>query len=224
MGDFGVAHQTLDIDTVVAEAVTKRPELLGWRSLESALTLETLPLAREAIGAFNPLQGRSLTGASHPGSRLQSLIGHGRNSSATESELAWRKKELAEFRQERERVVADEARAAALRMNSQLITITLARQRVHIWERKWKELGRQREAKIPLADLQEAQARLEWLKAQSELAKELMAWHVARVQVKAAQGLLAWEVAPATLLAEGIEYPRTSPETTPVIEPSTDSK
>ena len=39
----------------------------------------------------------------------------------------------------------------------------------------------------------EAQARLEWLKARAELIAEVMAWHQARVRLRAAMGWLVWE-------------------------------
>ena len=34
---------------------------------------------------------------------------------------------------------------------------------------------------------------LEWLKARAEAVAEVMAWHTARVRLKAAKGWLAWE-------------------------------
>jgi hypothetical protein len=62
-----------------------------------------------------------------------------------------------------------------------------------MWAVKRADAIKKREANQPGAELLEAQITLEWRKAQAEALGEVMAWHRARVRLKAAQGWLAWE-------------------------------
>jgi hypothetical protein len=126
------------------------------------------------------------------------------------AELEVRKQQLADLIADRERAVADEARAAAVGMNAQLKKLALARERVDGWKAKWDDAVKQREAKIPGAELAEAQARLEWLRARAEVVAEAAGWHQARVRLKGAQGRLAGEPA-----VPGHEQPGISPPAIP---------
>jgi hypothetical protein len=112
---------------------------------------------------------------------------------AVAAEVAVRKKQLFELIAARERAVADEARAAALALESQRVRATLARDRMLGWEQKLAEAVKKRDANQPGAELLEAQVRLEWLRARAEVVAEVAAWHQARVRLRAAQGWLAWE-------------------------------
>jgi hypothetical protein len=107
--------------------------------------------------------------------------------------LELRKNQLLEVIAERERAISDETRAAVLSTNSQRIRATLARDRLLVWEDKLAEAEKKRLAGQPGAVFLVPQMQLEVLKARSELASEVAAWHQARIKVKAAQGWLAWE-------------------------------
>ena len=61
------------------------------------------------------------------------------------------------------------------------------------WRAKLEEVEKQQQAGIPLAGLQVSQAKLEWLKARADLASEVMAWHQARIRLRAAMGWLVEE-------------------------------
>src|SRR5262249_17259761 len=94
---------------------------------------------------------------------------------------------------ERERLIADEARAAALAVNSQRVRATLARDRFLAWDEKLADAVKKLDGKQPGAEFLEPQVRLEWLKAKAEGIGEVAAWHQARVRLRAAMGWLAWE-------------------------------
>jgi hypothetical protein len=108
-------------------------------------------------------------------------------------ELEERRKQLGDLIAERERLITDEARAAALTLNAQRVRATLARDRLRGWDEKLADAVKKRAANQPGAEFLEPQVRMEWLKAKSELISEVAAWHRARVHYRAALGWLAWE-------------------------------
>ena len=109
------------------------------------------------------------------------------------AEVAVRRKQLADLLAARERDIADEARAAVVSLNAQTRRVQLARDRLDARTAQRADAARKRAANQPGAELLESQATLDWLKARAEVVGEVMAWHQARVRLKAAQGWLAWE-------------------------------
>ncbi len=187
-GDFEIDPTPSDPDKSVTAALADRPELRGLRALHEGLTLDTLPDARDALGVR-----RAVPGAPN---FLLRLIRHKQGPDpAAAAELEVRRKQLADLIADRERAISDEARAAALAVNSQRIRATLARDRYQIWDEKLTDAVKKREANQPGAEFLEPQVRLEWLKAKAEVVAEVAAWHQARVRLKAAMGWLAWEAA-----------------------------
>ncbi len=188
-GDFGIDTDPVNAEQAVNAALADRPELRGLRAVHADLTPDTLPLAREQLRAASPLLG-----GSPPAPRgLPRFLFHNRAEAKARAELEVRKKQLAERINEREREVADEARAAAVSLNAQTRRVQLARDRLDAWTATRADATRKREANQPGAELLEAQATLDWLKARAEVVAEVMTWHQTRVQLKAAQGWLSWE-------------------------------
>jgi hypothetical protein len=203
--DLGIDPTPVDAESAVTAAMADRPELRAWRTLYMGLSAETLPAVREQLRGVNPLAGAAAAaGADLPHATrlllaLAKCLGHRRGPDpADEAELEVRRKQLWDLIADRERAVADEARAAAAGLNAQSVRVALARDRADASKSRLDEAIRQRDAKLPGAELLEAQARIDWLKARSELVTEVTAWHQARVRLKAAQGWLAWEAAPST--------------------------
>jgi hypothetical protein len=188
-GEFGIDSGPSDVEAAVNAALADRPELRGLRAVYVSLVPDTLMVAREALRAGNPLLG-----ASPPAPRglLLLLKKRGPDPEAL-AEVEVRRKQLAELIDARERAVADEARAAVVALNAQTRRVQLARDRLDGWAAKRAEAIKKREANQPGAELLEAQVTLEWQKARAEAVSEVMAWHQARVRLKAAQGWLAWE-------------------------------
>src|SRR5207302_1699969 len=93
---------------------------------------------------------------------------------------------------DRERAAVMEIRQAASALACQAQLVVLARQRVESFHVRVKEM--EDKSKQGLASFVEVtQAHLEWLRARGDLIKEVMAWHIARVKLKQAQGILAAE-------------------------------
>ena len=114
------------------------------------------------------------------------------------AEVEVRRKQLGEWLASRERIIADETRAAAEALNSQTTRLALARDRADSWKAKWDDAVKQQKADLPGAMFAEVSARLDWLKARSEVVAEVMAWHQARVRLSAARGALAPDPASAS--------------------------
>ncbi|AWM40996.1 hypothetical protein GobsT_04110 [Gemmata obscuriglobus] len=187
-GDFGIQTEVPHVEEEVTAALADRPELRGLRALHAGLIPDALPLAREHLRGTNPLLGS----APPPPRGLARLL---RRSASAEtlSELEVRRKQLADLIEARERAVADETRAAVVSLTAQARKVQLARDRLDLWAAQRTDAVKKREANQPGAELLEAQVTLEWLKARTEVVGEVMAWHTARVRLKAAKGWLAWE-------------------------------
>ena len=188
-GHFDISAEPVDAEQAVNAALADRPELRGLRAVHAGLTVDTLPQAREQLRATSPLLG----GSPPPPRGLARFLFHKRAEAEARAELEVRKKQLADLIAERERAVADEARAAVVSLNAQTRRVQLARDRLVAWTATRADATKKREANQPGADLLEAQVTLDWLKARAEVVAEVMAWHQARVRLKAAQGWLAWE-------------------------------
>jgi hypothetical protein len=196
-GDFGIDPEPVDPEAAVTAALADRPELRGLRALYHGMTPETLPDVRDLLRAGSPLLGgRFREPVANQGLLMRILPWKcGPDPAALAAETEVRRKQLYALIADRERAVADEARAAALALNSQRVRVGLARDRMLGWEEKLADAVKKRDANQPGAELLEAQTRLDWLRAKAELAAEVAAWHQARVRLRAAQGWLAWEAA-----------------------------
>jgi hypothetical protein len=196
-GDFGVEGGEVDEAAAVATALAERPELRAWRAMEAGLSTDTLPAVRDALRTLSPLLG---SGGEVPDSLCKLLLAglrarHGPDES-TRAEVEVRRRQLADLVAARERAVTDETRAAVTGLNAQSRRVGVARDRADRWKAEWGAAKKRTAANLPGAELAEAHAEVEWLKARAEVAAEVMAWHTARVRLKAAQGRLAWESAP----------------------------
>jgi hypothetical protein len=192
VGDFAIDPKPVDPEAAAAAAVADRPDLRGLRALASGLTPDTLPAARDALRAGNPLLARSPV----PLPARQLFHRTPDPDAAVAAELEVRRGQLFALVAERERAAADEARAAALAVTAQAGRVALARDRLAGWEEKLADAVKKREANQPGAEFAEPQVRTDWLKARAEVAAEVSAWHQARVRLRAAQGWLAWDAAP----------------------------
>lgn len=194
-GDFAIDPEPSDPERAVTAALADRPELRGLRTLHQELSIDTLPDVRDLLRAGNPLLGQSRPPL--PVRRLLRVLDRKSGSDpAAVAELEVRRKQLLDLIAERERTVADEARAASLSLNAQTARAALARERLLSLGEKLADAVKKREANQPGAEFLEPQVRVEWLQARAEVAAEVAAWHRARVRLKAALGWLAWEAAP----------------------------
>lgn len=196
-GDFPIDAEPADETKAVAAALADRPELRALRTLHQGLSVNTLPVAREFLGVPAAVGGPASVTSGLFGRCLAKLLARrSKPDPCAEAELDVRRKQLADLIATRERDVADQTRVAVVALNAQARRVGLARERLDGWAAKLEEAKKQREVGLPLADLNEAQVRLEWLKARAELVAETTAWHQARIRLKAAMGWLVWETVP----------------------------
>ncbi len=195
-GEFTIDHTPIDPETAANVALADRPELRGLRALYHGLTPETLPDVRQSLRACNPLLGQMTPPVEpRPLALVRQWVSHKPSNPdpAVLAEVEVRRKQLHQIIVDRERGVADEARAAALMLNAQQVRAMQARDRFEGWEVKLADALKKQQAKQPGAEFLEPQVRIEWLKAKAELQAEVAAWHQARVRLRMAQGWFAWE-------------------------------
>jgi hypothetical protein len=193
-GEFVIDPTPPDVEQAVNAALADRPELRGLRALYHGLTPETLQETREYLQSRISLLGQFAQSRSSSDRRF--FRRKQGPDPETLAELEVRRKQILELTTQRERAIADETRAAVLRMTSQVQRVAQARDRLRLAEEKLADAVKKRMADQPGAEFLEAQARSEVLKARADVVVELTAWHQARVRLKAAQGWLAWEAAP----------------------------
>lgn len=202
-GNFDIDPEPANTDEAVAAALKDRPELRSLRALHAGLNVNTLPTARDLLRSAVPLlSGGSTTGdpTSGLGPITKCLLAvHLRRMKpdpCAAAEVEIRKKQLADLIASRERDTADETRVAVLALNAQTRRVAAARDRLDERRKELAEANRKWDARLIGSDLLLAQAKLEWLKARGDVLAEVMAWHQARVRLKAAMGWLADEGGP----------------------------
>lgn len=202
VGDFTVSEESLPPEQAAALALADRPELHAWRLVRDQLTAQTAAQWRE-------LWGMSAESRLSRGLRLgldRQERGEGGwlaiclrrklpQPDLTAQVERWRE-QVRLLLEQRERAVADEARAAALLLPEQTRRVASARQRLQLWDQRLEQAMRRREAGQPNAELYEAQVRWQRLLAEAELIEQVAAWHQARVRLRAALGWYAYDQLP----------------------------
>jgi hypothetical protein len=181
--DLKVVVDDLDLDAAVANGLAMRPDLAGLELVYSSLTTEALPSARNALRGTDP----SLGIAKAPATLLAKFAAH-----HAEPELATRINQLGRLLTERQRAAAEEIRQAALTVNTRVRQISLANRSLESWQERLDEYVKK--ATLSGAnsfDIADAQINL--IKAERELLHAVVAWEIARVHLKKAQGIYAYE-------------------------------
>jgi outer membrane protein TolC len=190
--DFSISSETIDVDRAVAQGLAQRPELVVLREVESKLDARILPAVGQLAKSVNALLGMA---DQQPRLLFAVLLLRGLyGGSDTRIALEVRRQQLRQQLADRERAVAEEIRQAVWTLATQEQLVALTRQKVRSWETGVRELEDRN--KQGLASLTEvAMGKLDGLRARGDLVKEVMAWHIARVRFKQAQGLLPPECA-----------------------------
>jgi hypothetical protein len=172
----------------IKEALENRGDLLALRLIYTRLDAQTLPTIRDYIRGANP--ANAVIAAAVPPIPLVKHVVQKRIAAAeaqaamnTASEVEIRKQQLFTMIEEKERITADEVRAALLAMEEQYRQVGLARGRAEQSITKLAELKRQ--TKGPFL---EVPAEIEVLRARAEVLAAVMGWHQARVKLAVAQG------------------------------------
>ena len=107
-------------------------------------------------------------------------------------DLDVRRDQLRGYLAEREAAVAEEIRQAAANVNYRAKLSALAWAREKSWEEKLRDVeSRQKQGLAPFAEV--ISTKLDMLKARSDVIQEVMAWYIAGVKLKQAQGRLVAE-------------------------------
>jgi hypothetical protein len=171
-----------DIESEVYVGLAQRADLAILRRLLQTLEAPTLPLARAVLeqqGVGTITRPHGLAGLLH-----QLLPGH------ANWELSRRRHQLASLLAEGEQMAAEEIATAASTVSTRLRQIRLAQEALENRQRRLDELRRRREIATVTA-FEVSAARLERIEAEGELMQRIIAWKIADVQLKEAQGLLA---------------------------------
>jgi hypothetical protein len=188
--DFAVAVSPIDIDMAVAVGTATRPELRLLASLRSSLKAKNVDITRNVVGGAS-----SLIGAQSKFTGMFSLLGvrefFGQRRS-NRLELPTRQRQLADYYDQRRREVTVEIQQAALEVESTLRRIAVEKQAVTAWRAEIDELGKKSQIE-EATFLDISRARLKRLEAESDEIEQIIAWKIALVKLKEAQGMLVSE-------------------------------
>jgi hypothetical protein len=183
---YQVTDTPVDVDAAIAEGLSSRPELLLLRRLIQDSSPATMSLVREVLKSIHPLLGLTARPVVHVLTQALAIAGV---EPAGGIEADTRRRQLSQYLCDREAAVADEIRqaAAAVRYRTQIVALASARERS--WADKTNEVrSRQQQGLASFAEV--ASTNLDWLKARADVIQEVMAWHIAWVKLRQAQGLL----------------------------------
>jgi hypothetical protein len=117
------------------------------------------------------------------------LFGRGE---AKERELPVRRRQLADFTQQRRLEITSEIQQAVRTVEARLREIAIAKQQDLAWERRIAELrGKQKIDEATFAEI--SSARLKAFQAQSDETHRVVGWKIAQAKLKEAQGKLVLE-------------------------------
>jgi hypothetical protein len=182
VADWHIAPRDVHVDDAIAQGLTTRADLALLRRLDESLDVDSLPAARGALMQVDPMLGQSGVPAR--------LMARAFGSQGDACELVHRRQQIRMLLSDRERSVTDEIRQAAATLESRYREIALAKENVASWTQRVDALRRRRGAgKVSPFDISAAEAEL--LRAESALTAKVVAWQIAEVQLRQAQGLLA---------------------------------
>jgi hypothetical protein len=188
--DFTVVVAATDIELAVAVGTATRPELRLLASLQSSLRAKNVAVTRDVVGGAS-----GLISSQHKFTGMVSLLGvrefFGQRRS-NRLELPTRQRQLANYYDQRRREVTTEIQQAVLEAESTLRRTAVEKQAVTAWRTELDELGKKSQIE-EATFLDISRARLKRLEAESDEIEQIIAWKIALVKVKEAQGMLVTE-------------------------------
>ena len=181
-----------NIPAAVALGLASRGDLRMLTLLTRQSTPGSLAAAKLVLTSTNALLGADCESPGHPLFVLiHALMGRDPN----EDDYASIARQIDAFRDDRERTVAEEIRQAAVTVQVRLRQVAVAQDRLGGTEARVRD-ETEREARGIGSSTAVANARLKLLTAEANRVEAVMAWKIARVKLKEAQGLLADECGP----------------------------
>jgi outer membrane protein TolC len=198
-----------DPEAAAGIALAQRPRLILLRRLIAELDGSLRPLARALLGVVDPLLSLDPEPISMP--TVLALLGEpGR--ADEEAEVATLRAQLHQLLAWRERTVAEEARAAALDVESATRRIALARE-LYLARRDEVDRLRARAGRGLTSSVEIHLAKLEVDKAQAGWIERVVEWHLSMARLEQSQGVLParCEVAPESGGPAGATIPACRP-------------
>ncbi len=197
---LNVTTTPIDVDSAVAEGLQMRPELNLLRFVERQLDEDMLPVARQVVSGVTGILG---TQPSTP--CCCSLLTMAKlfcSTCAEENELAARRRQLSQYRADREQAVEAEIRENAYSVDSRLRQIAIVKERVAATQQDHSDAQeRQQAGRGSFVEIETAE--LAMLQARADLVSAVASWEVARAALRESQGLLACECGNVNMLAGG---------------------
>jgi outer membrane protein TolC len=201
--DWKVAVEPIDMDAAVQEGLSLRPEMQFLATLPRYINVNTLGVTRQIVSGASGLLGSQskFTGLMELFG-LRDLFGRGE---AKERELPVRRRQLADFTQQRRLEITSEIQQGVRTVEARLREIAIAKQQAQAWERRIAELrGKQKIDEASFAEI--SSARLKAFQAQSDETHRVVGWKIAQAKLKEAQGKLVLECP-----AESFDCPPSAP-------------
>lgn len=188
---LAVDATAIDVDSAVAIGLETRAELRLLRLVLCNLDTETLSVARTVLSQANGLLGLEPPALCRC-CCLCLLNGPLRGDCSEEMEVAARRAQVAQQLAEQEATVASQVRLAVRTIETRLEQVVLARQELASWTARLQAV----ESKATTGEstfLEITQTRVRKLEAEHKLIRQVVAWQLAHVQLKKAQGVLSQE-------------------------------
>ncbi len=182
---YSVSEAPIDIEGAVATGLSSRAEIQLLRLLVREAGVGSHQVIDRLLQSINPLLGSSSKLGCEPLRKSLAII----RMVCSRSDAVTRRQQLSHYLAEREAAVSEEIRQAAnaLKDRTQLVALASARERS--WASKVDEVkSRQKQGLASFAEI--ASADLDWFKARGDVITDVMAWHIAWVKLRQAQGLL----------------------------------
>jgi hypothetical protein len=182
--DLQGTMEPIDVEGAIAEGLARRPDLCTLTILRDSVSKHTLPAVRAGMSQIDPLLGAS--------SARPRLLGQCFTSAADRYEVPFRWQQLNQLLASQHHLATEEIRQAAFTVQTQRSQVAMAREVLDSRRQRltWLQ-GRRGLGGVTAFDI--SKARLEEIAAQRELTHQLVAWRIAQVKLKGAQGLLAAE-------------------------------
>lgn len=187
--DWKVVVEPIDMEGAVQEGLSLRAEMQFLVSLPRYVNTKTLSVVRQIVSG-----GGGLLGSQSKFAGLIQLLGSrlcGKRESE-ERELPVRRRQLADYTQQRRLDITAEIQQAVRSVESRLREIAIAKRATAAWEERISELTRkQRIDEASFAEI--STARLKAFQAQSDETNRVVGWKIAQAKLKEAQGKLLLE-------------------------------
>jgi outer membrane protein TolC len=180
--DLRVELAPSDEPEAIAIGLRERAELVLIRHLRDNLSATSVTVARSALAAADPSLGVS-------GSPAMSLFSQHLLCGCLACEEPIRARQLDRLLNSREEAVADDVREAIIAMETRLRQVAIANERLAHWRKRHDDLEALRQVgQTTPFDVNAAE--LEIIRAETTLVQQVIAWRIAQVDLREAQGLL----------------------------------